>query len=64
MSVNAVTQACMSFTSQNYSVGKQKRMDRVLLDCMILRRGRRLSWESEHMYSEHRFWESILRIKK
>ena len=34
--VNAVTQACMSFTSQNYSVGKQKRMDRVLLDCIIL----------------------------
>ena len=35
VSVNAVTQACMSFTSQNYSVGKQKRMDRVLADCMI-----------------------------
>lgn len=34
--VNAITQACMSFTSQNYSVGKQKRMDRVLLNCMIL----------------------------
>lgn len=34
--VNAVTQACMSFTSQNYSVKKQKRMDRVLADCMIL----------------------------
>ena len=39
VSVNAVTQACMSFTSQNYSVGKQKRMDRVLLDCMILSAG-------------------------
>ena len=37
--VNAVTQACMSFTSQNYSVGKQKRMDRVLLDCMLLSAG-------------------------
>ena len=36
VSVNAVTQACMSFTSQNYSVGKQKRMDRVLIDCIIL----------------------------
>ena len=36
VAVNAVTQACMSFTSQNYSVGKQKRMDRVLADCMIL----------------------------
>ena len=39
VSVNAVTQACMSFTSQNYSVGKQKRMDRVLLDCVILSAG-------------------------
>lgn len=36
MSVNAVTQSCMSFTSQNYGVKKLKRMDRVLLDCMIL----------------------------
>ena len=35
-SVNSVTQACMSFTSQNYGVGKHKRMDRVLLDCGIL----------------------------
>lgn len=35
-SVNAVTQACMSFTSQNYGVGKLKRMDRVLRDCIIL----------------------------
>lgn len=39
VSVNAVTQACMSFTSQNYSVGKQKRMDWVLLDCIILSAG-------------------------
>ena len=36
MSVNAVTQSCMSFTSLNYGVKKLKRMDRVLLDCMIL----------------------------
>lgn len=36
MSVNAVTQSCMSFTSQNYGVKKLKRMDIVLLDCMIL----------------------------
>ena len=36
MSVNAVTQSCMSFTSQDYGVKKLKRMDRVLLDCMIL----------------------------
>ena len=34
--VNAVTQACMSFTSQNYGAGKTKRMDRVLIDCLIL----------------------------
>ena len=26
----------MSFTSQNYGVGKLKRMDRVLRDCIIL----------------------------
>ena len=36
VSVNAVTQACMSFTSQNYGVGKWKRMERVLIDCLIL----------------------------
>ena len=36
VAINAVTQACMSFTSQNYSVGKHKRMDRVLMNCMIL----------------------------
>lgn len=35
-SVNSVTQACMSFTSQNYGAGKAKRMDRVLIDCLIL----------------------------
>ena len=35
-SVNSVTQGCMSFTSQNYGVKKLKRMDRVLIDCMIL----------------------------
>ena len=38
-SVNSITQACMSFTSQNYGVGKWKRMDRVLIDCMILTTG-------------------------
>ena len=36
VSTNSITQACMSFTSQNYGVGKWKRMDRVLFDCMIL----------------------------
>ena len=34
--VNSVTQACMSFTSQNYGAGKYKRMDRVLINCIIL----------------------------
>lgn len=38
-SVNAVTQACMSFTSQNYGAGKWKRMDKVLLNCMVLSLG-------------------------
>lgn len=36
VSVNSVTQACMSFTSQNYGVRKWKRMDKILVDCMIL----------------------------
>ena len=34
--VNSVTQACMSFTSQNYGAGKYRRMDRVLINCIIL----------------------------
>lgn len=36
VSINSVTQACMSFTSQNYGVNKPKRMDRVMMDCVIL----------------------------
>lgn len=36
VSVNSVTQACMSFTSQNYGAGKWKRMRRVLGYCLIL----------------------------
>ncbi len=36
VSTNSITQACMSFTSQNYGVGKWKRMDRVLVNCIIL----------------------------
>ena len=35
-SVNSITQACMSFTSQNYGVRKFKRMDKVLLECLGL----------------------------
>lgn len=36
VSVNSVTQACMSFTSQNYGVKKYKRMDKVMIDCIII----------------------------
>lgn len=36
VSVNSITQACMSFTSQNYGVCKFKRMDKVLLECLGL----------------------------
>ena len=36
VAVNSVTQACMSFTSQNYGVRKFKRMDKVLIDCIII----------------------------
>ena len=36
VSVNSITQACMSFTSQNYGVRKYKRMDKILLDCLGL----------------------------
>ena len=36
ISMNTFQQTAMSFTSQNYGVGKWKRMDRVLVDCLIL----------------------------
>ena len=36
VSVNSITQACMSFTSQNYGVRKFKRIDKVLLECLGL----------------------------
>ena len=36
ISVNSITQSCMSFTSQNYGVRKTKRMDKILIDCIIL----------------------------
>ncbi len=39
VAVNSISQTCMSFTSQNYGVGKWKRMDRVLLDCILLSLG-------------------------
>lgn len=35
-SANAVTQGCMSFTSQNLGAGKYGRMKKVLLNCLIL----------------------------
>jgi len=36
MGVNSISQAAMSFTSQNLGARKFKRIDRILLDCMIL----------------------------
>lgn len=36
MGANSITQACMSFTSQNYGACKPKRMDKVLIDGLIL----------------------------
>lgn len=36
VAVNSITQACMSFTSQNFGAAKKKRIDRVLADCLIL----------------------------
>lgn len=36
VAVNSITQACMSFTSQNYGVKKYKRMDSILVNCIIL----------------------------
>lgn len=36
VTVNSFSQTCMSFTSQNYGVGKWKRMDKVLLECSVL----------------------------
>ena len=35
-SINAVTQACMSFTSQNYGAGEEKRIHKVLFICQGL----------------------------
>lgn len=36
VAANSVTQACMSFTSQNYGVGNYRRMDKILADCVLL----------------------------
>ncbi|SDG79727.1 MATE family efflux transporter [Marvinbryantia formatexigens] len=36
VTVNSITQACMSFTSQNYGVGNYRRMDKILADCVVL----------------------------
>lgn len=35
-SVNAITQTCMSFMSQNLGAGKKNRLDRILKNCIIL----------------------------
>lgn len=36
VAANSITQACMSFTSQNFGAAKWKRMTRVMVDCIIL----------------------------
>ena len=36
MSVNSITQAAMSFTSQNLGARRLNRIDRIVLDCLIL----------------------------
>lgn len=36
MSVNSITQACMSFTSQNYAVRKYDRIKRIIAECLFL----------------------------
>ena len=48
----------MSFTSQNYGVGKWKRMDRVLIDCMILTTGVALVIGGAALW----LWPEILKI--
>lgn len=35
-SVNAITQTCMSFMSQNLGAGKKNRLDRILKNCIVL----------------------------
>ena len=36
VTVNSFTQTCMSFMSQNYGVRNYRRMDKILVDCMLL----------------------------
>lgn len=36
MAVNAITQTCLSFTSQNYGIGNTKRIDRIILMCVAM----------------------------
>jgi putative MATE family efflux protein len=36
VSINSITQACMSFTSQNYAVGQMNRVKKVLGECLLL----------------------------
>lgn len=61
VSINSVTQACMSFTSQNFGVGKYKRMDRVLIDCMILSVGAALVLGCGAYFSERKYYRFIQR---
>lgn len=61
VSINSVTQACMSFTSQNFGVGKYKRMDRVLIDCMILSVGAALVLGCGAYFFERKYYRFIQR---
>ena len=40
----------MEFYKSNFGVGKYKRMDRVLIDCMILSVGRHLFWDAGRIF--------------
>ena len=58
VTVNSFTQTCMSFMSQNYGAKKFKRMDRVLVDCLMLSVGVTLVLGSLTFI----FGEQILRV--
>ena len=62
--VNSITQACMSFTSQNYGVGKYKRMDKVLIDCLILTVVVAECLDAVLIFSDRRFFGSTQKKRK
>ncbi len=57
-SANAITQGCMSFTSQNLGAGNYKRMRKVLLNCLVLETAACLSLGAVAYF----FGESVLGI--